>query len=115
MKNDPLLAHPTVKAVRARKDADPASSARPVLDRQELRALCLSAGADDVGFGEIDRPALDGERAAILGAVPGTRSLVSLVVRMNRESVRSPARSVSNLEFHHTGERVNEVARAIVT
>jgi epoxyqueuosine reductase QueG len=33
---------------------------------------------------------------------------------MNREPVRSPARSVANLEFHHTGERTNEVARSIV-
>ena len=33
---------------------------------------------------------------------------------MNREPIRSPARSVANLEFHHTGERTNEVASAIV-
>jgi Fe-S-cluster-containing hydrogenase component 2 len=34
---------------------------------------------------------------------------------MNREPIRSPARSVANLEFHHTGDHVNEVARKIVT
>ena len=34
---------------------------------------------------------------------------------MNREPIRSPARSVANLEFHHTGDQVNEVARAVVT
>jgi ferredoxin len=34
---------------------------------------------------------------------------------MNQEPVRSPARSVANLEFHHTGDHVNEVARKIVT
>ena len=33
---------------------------------------------------------------------------------MNREPIRSPARSVANLEFHHTGDHVNEVARKIV-
>ena len=33
---------------------------------------------------------------------------------MNRENVRSPARSIANLEFHHTGDEVNEVARRIV-
>jgi ferredoxin len=33
---------------------------------------------------------------------------------MNRENVRSPARSVANLEFHHTGDEVNEIARKIV-
>jgi ferredoxin/putative sterol carrier protein len=34
---------------------------------------------------------------------------------MNREPVRSSARSVANLEFHHTGDRTNEVASAIVS
>jgi NAD-dependent dihydropyrimidine dehydrogenase PreA subunit len=33
---------------------------------------------------------------------------------MNREPVRSPARSVANLEFHHVGDHVNDVARKIV-
>ena len=33
---------------------------------------------------------------------------------MNREPIRSPARSVANLEFHHVGDTVNEVAREIV-
>jgi NAD-dependent dihydropyrimidine dehydrogenase PreA subunit len=33
---------------------------------------------------------------------------------MNRENVRSPARSVANLEFHHTGDQVNDIARNIV-
>src|SRR4051812_26457024 len=114
MKKDKLLDHPTVKAVRARWPADAAKATPPVLDREELRALCLTAGADDVGFVEIERPALDSERAAILAALPGTRSLVSLVVRMNREPIRSPSRSVSNLEFHHVGDKVNDVARTIV-
>ena len=39
---------------------------------------------------------------------------MGFVRRMNREPVRSPARSVANLEFHHTGEDVNDVAHAIV-
>jgi len=33
---------------------------------------------------------------------------------MNREPIRSPARSVGQLEFHHTGDHVNEIARKIV-
>jgi hypothetical protein len=47
-------------------------------------------------------------------AFPPTRTLISYVVRMNREPIRSPARSVANLEFHHSGEQVNEVARQVV-
>ena len=75
--------------------------------------MCLDAGADDVGFVEIDRQALGGERPHILRAFPHTRSLISFVLRMNRDNVRSPARSVANSEFHHTGDEVNDVARRI--
>ena len=32
---------------------------------------------------------------------------------MNRDNVRSPARSIANSEFHHTGDEVNDVARSI--
>lgn len=84
------------------------------LDSEWLRQLCLDAGADDVGFVEIDRKALDDQREDILGVFPGVRTLVSFVCRMNREPIRSPARSVANLEFHATGDHVNDVARNIV-
>ena len=33
---------------------------------------------------------------------------------MTREPVRSPARSVANLEFHHAGDEVDEVGRRVV-
>ena len=33
---------------------------------------------------------------------------------MNREPIRSPARSIANLEFRHTGDQVNEIARKTV-
>ena len=84
------------------------------LDRTGLRQLCLDAGADDVGFVEIDRPDIEKDRPDMLNAFPHTKTLISFVVRMNREPIRSPARSVANLEFHHTGDQVNDVARTIV-
>src|SRR3974390_2923634 len=34
---------------------------------------------------------------------------------MNRENIRPPARSIPNLEFHHTTDETNEVARRIVS
>jgi hypothetical protein len=46
-------------------------------------------------------------------AESGTRSYISLVVKMNRENVRSTARSVANQEFHRSGEILNEAAREI--
>jgi Fe-S-cluster-containing hydrogenase component 2 len=76
--------------------------------------MCLAAGADDVGFVAIDRPELNKDRPDILKTFPRTQTLISLVLRMNREPIRSPARSVANLEFHHTGDQVNDVARDIV-
>jgi ferredoxin len=83
------------------------------LDAAWLRQLCLDAGADDVGFVELDRPALADERPHIARTFPRTRTLISFVVRMNRDNVRSPARSVANTEFHHTGDEVNGIARNI--
>ncbi|HSU52654.1 MAG TPA: SCP2 sterol-binding domain-containing protein [Candidatus Dormibacteraeota bacterium] len=103
-------AHPTIVAHRQKPALEKASQP---LDAAWLRQLCLDAGAEDVGFVEVSRPALAGERPHIERAFPHTRSLISFVLRMNRDDVRSPARSVANLEFHHTGDEVNEVARRI--
>ena len=105
-----LKEHPTVEAHR-QKPA-PQKASQP-LDAAWLRQLCLDAGADDVGFVEVDRPALTGERPHLQRAFPHTRSLISFVVRMNRDNVRNPARSIANTEFHHTGDEVNDVARRI--
>jgi epoxyqueuosine reductase QueG len=85
------------------------------LDAAWLRGLCREAGADDVGFVEIGRPSLAAERPHLERAFPHTRSLISFVLRMNRDNIRSPARSVANAEFHHTGEETSEVARHITT
>ncbi len=84
------------------------------LDPQSLRQWCLEAGADDMGFVGIDRPELEQDRKDILMAFPRTKILISFVIRMNREAIRRPARSVANLEFHHTGNQVNDVARQLV-
>lgn len=85
-----------------------------MLPAAELRQLCLDAGADDVGFVRIDRPEINAERAGVLRVFPPAKILISLACRMNREPIRSPARSVANLEFHRSGDKVNDVAREIV-
>src|SRR5215471_3090448 len=109
-----LTDHPTVKAFYEKAAQAPAPSAPAKLDANWLRQLCRDAGADDVGLVEISRPALDNQRDDILRVFPATKALLSFVCRMNREPIRSPARSVANLEFHHTGDHVNEVARKVV-
>jgi ferredoxin len=109
-----LADHPTVKSFYARVAADREPSAPGRLDADWLRQLCRDAGADAVGLVEIARAALDDQREDILRSFPTTKTLISFVCRMNREPIRSPARSVANLEFHHCGDKVNEVARNIV-
>lgn len=109
-----LKLHPTVIRFYERSEVDAAAQRPPQLDADWLRQLCRDAGADDVGFVAIDRPELDDQRADILAAFPQTKTLVSFVCRMNREPIRSPARSVANLEFHHVGDHVNDVARSVV-
>lgn len=99
-----LQQHPTVRAYRP----------RPRQPLEDLRRLCLEAGADDVGFIKLDRPELDPDREEILRIFPPARTVISIVCKMSVEPVRSPARNVSNQEFHTTGHEVNEVARRIV-
>ena len=93
-------------------------NARPTapekLDADWLRRLSLEAGAVDVGFVEMERPEMDDQRKDILDCFPHAKALISFVCRMNREPIRSPARSVANTEFHHTGDHTNEVAHRIV-
>ena len=110
-----LVEHPSVKHFyeqRANRGEFPTDQ---VLDAAWLRQLCLDAGADDVGFVERERPEIADQKAEIDNVFPRTRTLISVVCRMNRENIRTPARSISNLEFHHTTDETNEVARRIVS
>jgi Fe-S-cluster-containing hydrogenase component 2 len=108
-----LSEHPSV--IRFRERADAALAAPPpILDARGLRQICLDAGADDVGFVDLDRPELADQRAEILQVFPHAKSLISFVRRMNREPNHNPARSVANVEFHQIGDRVNETAHHIV-
>src|SRR5215510_11144759 len=104
-----LAEHPSVKRFHERAVALP-TEPPSTLNAQELREVCLQAGADDVGFVEVDRAELAKERSDILSFFPHTKALISFVVRMNREPIHNPARSVANVEFHQSGERVNETA-----
>src|SRR4029450_10197454 len=102
-----LSEHPSVKRFHERA---PPAAAPQTLDARELRQLCLELGADDGGFVEGDRPELASERNDILSFFPHAKSLISFVVRLNREPIHNPARSVANVEFEQTGGRVKVVA-----
>lgn len=103
-----LADHPTVRAVRSRPTPAPGA-----IDADWLRKVCLEAGVDDVGFARVDDPELTSELPHVEAALPGAVSYISLVVKMNRDNVRSIARSVANQEFHRSGELMNEAAHRI--
>ncbi len=111
-----MRTHPTVEQAykqQQQHNSLPVDHPTSPLDASWLRTLCLEAGADDVGFVSLARPELDDQRAEILEHAPFARSLISIVCRMNREPVRSPARSVANAEFHHTHEHLTAVSHTI--
>ena len=85
-----------------------------VMTARELLQIARDCGADDCGLVSIDEPSLAEERPHIDRAFPATRTLLAIVGRMHREPVRSPARSVANLEFHRAGHDIDAVARRIV-
>lgn len=84
------------------------------LDHRSLRDLCLACGADDAGIIAVDAPALGGEREHLLATYPKTKTVIGFVVRCNPDNLRSPQRSLANVEFHRTGEAVEHTARAIL-
>ncbi|MBL8680415.1 MAG: SCP2 sterol-binding domain-containing protein [Myxococcales bacterium] len=102
--------HPSVRAARARL---PVVGPAPI-SAETLRQWAIEAGADDAAAVSLEHPELEEERAPVRKAFAAARSLVSIVVKMHADNVRSPARSVANNEFHHAGDRANEVARALV-
>ncbi|CAL9288019.1 4Fe-4S binding protein [Streptomyces sp. SudanB52_2052] len=108
-----LAAHPSVQAVLARRTAGDVASPPPVIDAAWLRELCLATGADDAAAVSLDHPDLAGEREHARSALPGTRTLIAMAVRMNRDNCRSPARSVANQEFHQADEQANHAARTV--
>lgn len=109
--------HRDIEAYRALKEASgskPASGALEPLDVDFIRGLFLEAGADDCGIVAASDPAATAQAHLIEALLPGTRTLVSFVCRMNRTTVRTTVRSVVNEEFHQTYDQVNDVARDVV-
>lgn len=107
--NTAAVPHPAIARARAR---GPAPAPTP-LTAAEARSLALEAGADDAACVPIDHPDLVDEKPHILRALPGARSLIALVLRTEPAPIRTPLRSVANLEFHRVGHDVDEVAHRV--
>ncbi|MDX2004364.1 MAG: SCP2 sterol-binding domain-containing protein [Meiothermus sp.] len=106
----PQSQHPTVLRLASR---GPQPQAPAVLEAEALRQLCLECGADDVGFVSLERPELAESRQEVLWTFPAARSVIVFVCRMNREPIRSPARSLANTEFHQVGDHVTQTSHLI--
>jgi epoxyqueuosine reductase QueG len=85
-----------------------------MISSNEVKNICLNAGADAVGLVEIERKAIDTERAGIQRVYPRTRSIIAFMRAANRENVRSEARYVANDELHRTGDEVTEISRRVI-
>src|SRR5690242_21734505 len=101
-----LEEHPTVKQFRAQRAARTELPELQALDTAWLRRLCLEAGADDAGFVESSRPEIADQKAEIQSVFPRTKTLISFVCRMNRDNIRTPARSISKIGRASCRERV---------
>jgi ferredoxin len=109
-----LNEHPTVKRYREKAGSRPVPIAQDKLDATWLKGMALEAGADDVALTEIARPEIEDQKSDILKIFPRTRSLMSIVCRLNPENIRCVSRDVSDLEFLQTFEKVNSAASRIV-
>ena len=103
--------HPTVKRYQERVAGRTAVKAIEPLNAKWLREAALDAGADDAGFVEIQREELADQKADILSIFPETCTLVSLVIRLNPENVRSVSRAISDLEYKEGFHAADKVAR----
>ncbi|MGO9013881.1 MAG: SCP2 sterol-binding domain-containing protein [Dissulfurispiraceae bacterium] len=108
-----LNEHPAVKRYYEKKGGNKGDSVVSRLGHKDIRRMCLEFGADDAGFVERGRPELDDQRSDIMKMFPWTKTLVSLVGRINRENLRSPARSIASLELHKVGERLESASHKL--
>jgi Fe-S-cluster-containing hydrogenase component 2 len=107
----------TPEAEAARRAYEAGLPARTVesgpVEAAWLRELCLRAGADDVGFVEVSRPGLGAEGENARAVMPSTKSMISLVGRLNPDALRIPARSAANLSWQHTTHKLDDIVAAL--
>ena len=72
------------------------------LSKDQLIELAKHCGAADAGIVSINNPAIANQKEEILKNFPFAKTLISYVVKMNPDSIRAPARSIANRNFHLT-------------
>ncbi len=107
----------TPEAEQARRDHESTLAREHVvqrLDREWLRQVCLDAGALDVGFVEVERPALGGETTNAKRIFANVRTLVSIITASNPEAIRSLSRATANMAWHLNHSELDEAAQRII-
>ena len=101
--------HPTV--IEYRRTAGNPEKKHPAspIDARRLKQLVRDAGADDVGLVDIDRPAIAPYREEATGLLPETKTIVSLVCRLNPDNIRCVSRGTADTEFLQGANNVNAV------
>jgi len=107
--------HPTVKWYHEKGQTRRAGYSSLRLEHQVLRDLCMEAGADDAGFVDMGRPAISDQREELLDLLPGTKTMVCMVYRVDRQHLRTSAHSIANLEFQQGWKDANRKTREVAT
>jgi ferredoxin len=107
--------HPTVKWFYESLASGGLAGEPTILETQQLRNLCLHAGAADARFIEVDRPAISSQKSVIQEALPRTKTIASLAFRLNREALRTGFHSLTSLEFRNTWDHANRSSRDVVS
>ena len=61
--------------------------------------MALTTGADDAGLIDLSRGTMADYRQDLLGAMPDTQSVMTLVFRVNQNHLKSLTHSVADYEF----------------
>jgi epoxyqueuosine reductase QueG len=87
---------------------------KTAIEAKWLKNLVIETGADDVGLASIDAPTLSDQRKEIIEAFPGTKTIVGIVYRLNRETIRCAHRSVADLEYIQGYKELDSISRKVV-
>ncbi len=85
----------------------------PVLDAEWLRSLAVRCGAQAVGLASAGNPELAGQAAGAEAFLPGTRTFISLGMRVQRGNARAPLRSLYNFEHRRAVEALGTASREL--
>ncbi len=105
--------HPDVTWFNEHSDDTRQSLNNQKIEYSYLKELAAKAGADDCGITDINSPELVEEKKDILSIYPETRSILSVVITLNRENVRCVDKAISDLEFLTGIEKSNEVLKKL--